>query len=138
MAIVWLSMGAMEVTKGEEKVQDDGGRMPRAPSVDDLFGPMGRLDMHSLGAGTGNQGENASLSNLCAAVKASSPPGGEYMYWLLVLRPDFVLIFGDVELLGVPKHHESVGSMNVLVEPLYHMGLIRTLNPSLMILESKI
>jgi len=52
--------------------------------VDDLFGPMGRLDMHSLGgAGTGNEREKASLSNLCpisnsgTTVKASSsPPGG--------------------------------------------------------------
>lgn len=57
--------------------------MPRAPSVDDLFGPMGRLDMHSLGVRRGNEGENASMSNMCAnsnsgtAVKASSsPPGG--------------------------------------------------------------
>jgi len=111
VAKVWLSMGAMEVTKGEDKVQE-GGSMPRAPSVDDLFGPMGRLDMHSLGAGTGNEGENASLSNLCAisnsgaAVKASSsPPGGEYMY--LVLRPDSVSNF---DLLGVPEHHESLGA----------------------------
>lgn len=79
------------MTKSEEKVQE-GGNMPRAPSVDDLFGPMGRLDMHSLGVRRGNEGENASMSNMCAnsnsgtAVKASSsPPGGEHTYWLLVL-----------------------------------------------------
>lgn len=79
------------MTKSEEKVQE-GGNMPRAPSVDDLFVPMGRLDMHSLGVGRGNEGENASMSTMCAisnsgtAVKASaSPPGGEHTYWLLVL-----------------------------------------------------
>ena len=46
---VWgVAMGAME------KGQEGGGNnssMPRPPSVDDLFAPMCRLDVQSLGAG---------------------------------------------------------------------------------------
>lgn len=78
------------------------------------------------------------LLNLCVVVKVLFFFGGEYMYWFLVFRLDFVLIFGDVELLGVLKYYEFVGSMNVLVELLYYMGFIRIFNFSFMILEFKI
>lgn len=105
------------MTKGEEKVQEDGGSMPRAPSVDDLFGPMGRLDMHSLSAGTGNEREKASVSNLCpvsnsgTAVKASSsPPGGESMS--LVLMPDSVSNFRS---LGGSKTSRIRGEQEICI-----------------------
>jgi hypothetical protein len=80
------------MTGGGEKVQEEVRIMPRAPSVDDLFAPMGRLDVHSLGAGVGGEGGegggNASLSSSCAissnvrgrtAEKATSPTDGEYV-----------------------------------------------------------
>lgn len=56
---------------GEEKDVQKGGSMPRAPSVDDLFVPMGRLDMHSSGMGADNEevkeGGNTSASNVCGS-----------------------------------------------------------------------
>ena len=80
------------MTGGGEKVQEEAGHMPRAPSVDDLFAPMGRLDMHSLErGGGGNEGRDASLSSSCAvssnvrsrgAVNAMSPTDGECVFVL--------------------------------------------------------
>lgn len=67
-------MGAMETTGSGEKVQQGevGRNMPRAPSVDDLFAPMGRLDVHSLGAGSAGSDAGAAAGNATSCAVSSN------------------------------------------------------------------
>lgn len=110
---------------GEEKDVQKGGSMPRAPSVDDLFVPMGRLDMHSSGMGADNEevkeGGNTSASNVCGssslvhsatAEKTPSASDGEYVVLssrFLVrvsLRAVYILIRWEIW-----QFHDFFGSM---------------------------
>lgn len=85
------------MTGAEEKMQGEVGTMSRAAPVDDLFAPMGRLDVQSLGVGLGSErgeGGNASLFSSCAIssnvrsrTAEKSPTSGEYVHRSSTLNP---------------------------------------------------